>query len=202
MGILPNPQHEIFARELVELRLGCDKQANAKAYIAAGYAERNAESNGRRLSNRPHIKNRFKELFAEACAYRDIRPAAIVVRIDRVGSANIADFYEADPDHPGKVRLKDITKLPRELSAAIEQIKWTDNGPELKLADKNQANFTLLKHFGGLPADPSDGARNTQVNFFNGLSLDDQRALAEVIEAFIAGAAKPRLEASGEPVTG
>jgi hypothetical protein len=203
MGILPDPQHEIFARELVELQLNCDKKARAKAYERAGFAPRNADSNGRRLANRPDVKGRVRELFGEACAYRDIRPAAIVVRIDRVGRANVADFYEMELDGggkpTGKLRLKDITTLPRELSEAIESVKWTDAGPELKLADKNQANFTLLKHFGGLPE--PDGPR-TQVNIFNALSVDDQAALADLIEALPGGTAGSGSEAAGERESG
>lgn len=196
MGILPDPQHEIFARELVELQLSCDKKARAKAYERAGFAPKNADSNGRRLANRRHVRKRVHELFAEACAYRDIRPAAIVIRIDRIGRANVADFYEADPDAPGRIRLKDITKLPRELSDAIEQVKWTDNGvAELKLADKNQANFTLLKHFGGMP-EPE--APRTQVNIFNALSIEDQGALADLIEALPGGEAPAGEVAAGE----
>jgi hypothetical protein len=190
MGILVDPQHEIFARELVELQLACDKKARAKAYERAGFAPKNADSNGRRLANRADVKARVRALFVEAIAYRDIRPASIVVRIDRIGRANVADFYEAD----GKT-LKNITALPRELSEAIEQVKWTENGPELKLADKNQANFTLLKHFGGLPE--PDGPR-TQVNIFNALSVDDQAAVADLIEALPGGPRDAGREAAGE----
>ena len=76
---------------------------------------------------------------------------------------------------------------------AIEAVKYNGDGnPELKLADKNAANFTLLKHFGGLP-EPE--APRTTVNLFNALSIEDQSALADLLEA-IHG---KRAEISAEP---
>jgi len=174
---LAQAKHEIFARELVELMLLGDERARAKAYERAGYPPGTSmEDNARKLANKRDVKERVQQLFIEAVRYRDIRPAQIVIRIDRVGKANIADFYEDD----GKT-LKNIKSLPRELTDAIEAVKYNGDGnPELKLADKNAANFTLLKHFGGLP-EPE--APRTTVNVFNALSIEDQSALADLIEA-------------------
>lgn len=183
MGCLPQPQWEKFAIELVELQLSGDKHARVKAYERAGYAA-NQAPNARRLANRPEVKKRVQELFTEACEYRNIRAVTLVVRLDRISRANVADYFERDPQS-GKLTLKDITTLPREFSEAIESIKWNaDGAPELKLCDKEAATFTLLKHFGGLP-EPE--APRTQVNVFNALSLDDQAALADLIEALPGG---------------
>lgn len=189
MSVLHNPQWEIFTRELVELSLACDRKARAKAYERAGFAP-NAD-NARRLANRPLIKRRFHELFAEALEYRDVRPAAIVTRIDRVGRANVADFYEDDG-----VTLKNIKDLPRELTEAVAGIEMQIVGedeegrpirrPFVKVHDKNQANFVLLKHFGALPDDPA-ASRTVNMNIFSVLNVDDQRALAEALEAIPAG---------------
>ena len=191
------PQQEQFVRELVRLEMACDRQARGKAYISANYKPNPA--NARRLANTPAVKARYAEIFAEECERAKIRPEAIVLRIDRVGRANIADFYEFDPV-TNRMALKNIKDLPRELSEAIESIKYTEDGrPELKLLDKNQANFTLLKHFGGLPE--ADGPR-TQVNIFNALSVDDQAALADLIEALPGGKAEPGNPAAREPDSG
>jgi hypothetical protein len=194
MSALRNPQWELFSRELVELELAGDKSARLKAYEKVYGPGSSAIDNARRLANRAEIKQRTRQLFAEALEYRDVRVASVVTRIDRVGRANLADFFEPTLDNdgnriPGSYRLKDITALPRELSEALHSIEWDDLGrPKVKLHDKNQANFTLLKHFGGLPEDAAD-QRTLNLNIFAGLSVDDQRALAEALEAIPAGTA-------------
>ncbi len=195
MGALVNPRHELFVREWVELELDCDPKARAKAYEKAGYAP--GPENARRLSNTIDVKARFRELFGQALEYRDVRIAAIVNRIDRIGRANLVDFFERGEG--GKLQLKDLTALPRELTDALAAIEWDDEGnPKLKLWDKNQANFTLLKHMGGMPAEQ---VASTHVNvgaFFAGLSVDDQRALAEALEAIPNGPEPVGAEAAGE----
>jgi len=201
MSTLRNPQWELFARELVELELAGDKSARLKAYEKVYGPGSSAMHNARRLANRLEVKGRIRQLFAEALEYRDVRVASVVTRIDRVGRANLADFFEPTLDAegkriPGSYRLKDITVLPRELSEALHSIEWDDLGrPKVKLHDKNQANFTLLKHFGGLPEEPGDH-RSVTMNIFAGLSVDDQRALAEALEALPAGTAVVDSEAA------
>lgn len=186
MGTLRNWRHELYARELVEVYLAGYNQRELpkerlKAYTKSGFAP-NAD-NARRDSNKPDIKARISELTLEALEYRNVRPATVVTRIDRVGRANLADFFEAD----GRT-LRNIKELPRELTEALAAIEWDDGVPKVKLHDKNQANFTLLKHMGGLPDDTSDRTP-TNVNVFAGLSLDDQRTLLEALEAL---SGKPR----------
>lgn len=189
MGCLRNPQWEIFARELVELQLTLHRNARAKAYEKAGFAP--SIDNARRLANRPEVKARVTELFETALEYRDVRPAQIVTRIDRVGRANVADFFEAD----GRT-LKNIKNLPRELTEALKAIKYRDDGSvDLELWDKNQANFTLLKHYGGLPDTAPD---QRTVNIFSVLNVDDQRALAEALESLPAGPAADDRVIEGE----
>lgn len=189
MSYLPNHKWELFTRELVELTLSGDQKARAKAYERAGYLPN--PHNARRLANRAVIKARFQELFQEACEYRDITAAKLVVRIDRVGRANLADLFEAD----GRT-LRNIKALPRELAEALESIEFIEDGvddkgkvrylPKVKLFDKNAANFTLLKHFGGLPEPPPPPASGFS-GFFNVLSLDDQQVLLGVLEALRGG---------------
>ena len=196
MPILHNFRRELFARELSEVMLlGLAPKefakARTKAYMAAGYAP-NAD-NARRDANRVDVKARVSELYAKALEFRDVRPAEVVTRIDRVGASNLADFFEAD----GRT-LKNITTLPRRLSDALASIEWDEDGrPKIKLHDKNQANFTLLKYFGGIPDNDSADRRSVNVtNIFAGLSVDDQRALAEALEALPGGAQHSDSEAA------
>lgn len=181
MGVLHNPQWEIFARELVELELACvdenmaaqREQLRHRAYQKAGYAGNT--DNARRLANHRKVKARVHELFERALEYRDVNVLSVVNRIDRVGRANIRDFYGSD----GKP-IRNVKDLPRELTEAVESIELSDDGAvvKLKLYDKNQANFTLLKHLGGVPQD--NIAAN--VNILSVLNVDDQRVLAEALK--------------------
>jgi hypothetical protein len=190
MPYLPNHKWELFCRESVELELAGDKQATAKAYERAGYLPN--PHNARRLRNRPAIKARRQELFREACEYRGITATKLAIRLDRVGAANIADFFESD----GRT-LKNITLLPRELTSAIDSIEFVQDGadesgaprfvPKLKLRDANAANTTLLKHLGGLP-DPEPPRPPTTNNILNVLSVDDQQVILGIIEALSGGA--------------
>ena len=188
MAALPQISWENFAIEWVERKLLGDKHAVANAYAKAfardGIAPKSAASNGQRLYQKKEIKQRCWDLYAAACEYRGIRVVDLVTRIDRVGRANVVEFYDWNPETK-RLELKNIKDLPRELTAAISKIKYTEDGRvELELADANQANFTLLKHFGGLPE--PDGPR-TQVNIFNALSVEDQAALANLIDALPGG---------------
>jgi terminase small subunit-like protein len=182
MGALKDPQYEKFASELAELK------APIEAYKLAGYAPHRGNAN--RLAKRAEIKFRVAELLEEAAEYADIRRVRVLVEIDRVARANLADFFERvaiGKDDQGRerheIRMRDITTLPRHLTAAIAGIEWDDAGrPKLKLHDKNQANFTLLKHLGGLPEDTKP-----DVNIFNLLSVEDQRVVVAALEAFSGG---------------
>lgn len=194
MSYLGNQKWELACREVVELSLAGDAKARLKAFERAGMGvpgSKSNASNARRFFNRPLIKARFNELFREACEYRDITPAKLVIRIDRVGRANLSDFFEDDGQ-----TLKNIKKLPRELTDALESIEWIDDGPDesgskryrpkLKLRDANAANFTMLKHYGGLP-DPAPPAPSGN-NIFNVLTLDDQQVLLGLLETLRPGA--------------
>lgn len=189
MGYLPNQKWELACRNAVEWTLAGDAKARVKAFEQSGMGiagSASNTSNARRFFNRPLIKARFGELFREACEYRDITAAKLIVRIDRVGRANLADFFEAN----GRT-LKNIKNMPRELTDAIESLEFVEDGtdesgkprfiPKIKLRDANAANFTMLKHYGGLP-DPAPLAPQGN-NTLNVLSLDDQGILLEVLEA-------------------
>jgi hypothetical protein len=194
MSALGIPQYELFCRECVELLLeyavegaNAVKRARDEAYKRAGFAPNS--DNARRFANRPQIKARVSELFNEALEYRDVRVASVLTRIDRVGRANVVDFYDQN------LKIRNINDLPRELTEAIKAIKFKDGEIGIELWDKNQANFTLLKHLGGLPEDRHE---SRTVNIFTQLSVDDQRALAEALEALPGGASDLDLEAAGE----
>lgn len=190
MGCLREPSHEKFALEYVErIFSGMPRtKALSEAYRSAGYVPRAA--NARRLLQREEVRRRVEALTSEAAEFANVRAKRIVVEVDRIARANLVDFFEpvlgADGQpKPGEYRLLDLHSLPRELTAALASLEYTDDGkPKIKLHDKNQANFTLLKHLGGLPEDQ----RAPQVNILNVLSIEDQQILADYLEALGRGA--------------
>lgn len=191
MGCLRDPSHEKFALEYVErIFSGMPRtKALSESYKAAGYVPRAA--NARRLIQRPEVRSRVEELTSEASEFANVRAKRIVVEVDRIARANLVDFFQpvlgADGQPmPGQYQLVDIHALPREITAALASLEYTEDGrPKIKLHDKNQANFTLLKHLGGLPEDQ----RAPQVNILNVLSIEDQQILADYLEALGRGAA-------------
>lgn len=186
MPALKDPQYEKFASELAELK------PPIEAYKLAGYAPH--RGNAARLAKRREIRDRVQELLDEAAEFANIRRVRVLVEIDRVGRANLVDFFErvslgkdAEGTERYEIRLRDLTSLPRHLTAAVSSIEWDDAGrPKLKLHDKNQANFTLLKHLGGLPEEEK---RGDVTNIFNLLSVEDQRVVVEALEALGGGQA-------------
>lgn len=200
MGCLREPSHEKFAREYLERSLGGMGKTAAlvEAYKTAGFVASHA--NARRLRNRPEVRARINELAAETAEYLDIRVQRVAVEVDRVGRANIIDVIEPVKDKdgnqvPGAYTIRDLTKLPREITAAIKGISYDSNGlPKIDMHDRNQANFTLLKHLGGLP----DEAPGVTVNILNALTIEDQSAVADLIEAFSGGQGAAGGQPSGE----
>ncbi len=191
MPALRDPQHEKFSIEFVELAFSGNRNPLIEAFKAAGYAAH--RGNAARLRRRPEVAARIQELVAEAAEFANVRAKRIIVEVDRVGRANFADFWEPEmkaddkgvPQPTGRVRLRPLDQLPRELTAAIQSLEYDEVGrPRLKLFDKNQANFTLLKHLGGLPDDARGG---TTVNILNVVPVEDQAAIADLIEAYAGG---------------
>lgn len=199
MPALKNPQYDRFACELAELKPAIE------AYKAAGFTPHRGNAN--RLAKRPEIQARVRELIEEAAEFSDIRRSRVLVEIDRVGRANLIDFFErvcVGKDEKGaeryEIRLRDITQLPRHLTAALAGLEWDETGrPKIKLHDKNQANFALLKYLGALPGD--DGDRRGDTNIFNLLTLEDQRALAAALENLPGGTGgnRPAIEGERQP---
>lgn len=194
MGALQNVRHEQFALEIAEGR------TLLEAHKAAGYVP--DAGNAKRLRKRAEVRARIAELRSEAAEFANVRRVRVVLEVDRVGRANIRDFYEHELEEKtgrptGKLKLRSILDLPRELTAAIQEVEFGDDGQvaKIKLHDKNQANFTLLKYLGGLPETPTS---TTHVSIFNQLSVEDQRYLADAIEALPGGAGDAGSATPGE----
>jgi hypothetical protein len=178
------PQWRVMAEQLAELKRPID------AYKAAGFVPH--RGNAHRLARQPEVQAYAQELMDDAAEFAGVSRVKVVNRIDRVGRANVADFYEDD----GRT-LRNIKELPRELTDALAELDFRFSGndeegnpryvAEIKLHDKNAANLALLRYLGAIPEDPA-GSQTT--NIFNLLNVDDQRALAEALEALPRGPAR------------
>jgi hypothetical protein len=147
---LKNAKQERFARGIAAL------VPLATAYAEAGFAgdPRWHCYNASKLSNKPHVRARIDELRLEFEKHSAIAADYIRHQVLKLLEANLADFYEADPnDASGKrVRLRSINALPRHLSAAITKIKLdpeTGTPTEIVLASKSESAGILLRSLPG-----------------------------------------------------
>jgi hypothetical protein len=87
-------------------------------------------------------------LTAEAREYSDVRIAEAVVRLDRIATATMAEYFEPDG------RLKAIHTPPDRLAEAIREVEFGEDGcpKRIRLHDKLGALTVLMKHLGGLDA--------------------------------------------------
>jgi len=140
-------KHKPFNRKLerfvLELYAG---KTSLQAMEIAGY--KSNPSNGRRLACSLEVRERLSALFAQE---RNLIQAEVMrARRERdcIAYSNISNYFEPVLEHgkpTGRVRVKDFTKLPHEVAAAIQSIKPTKLGWEIKLYDKDAALRAIEK---------------------------------------------------------
>jgi hypothetical protein len=137
VSVLRNRRKERFAIEWA------GGKTPIEAMAAAGYKP--APANARKLANSPEVKARRTELFRAHADFLSADIARALIEQARIAYSNIADFWEvvsvpAGDGGVGEVlewRIKDVTAMPRELTAAIQKIKISKDGrPEITLFDK------------------------------------------------------------------
>ena len=84
----------------------------------------------------------------------------VVDELGHIAFANVVDLWESetvinmdvpgDPQVATRLSLKNLTELPREITAAIQSVKINADGEvEIKMCDKQGALDKLMKHHGG-----------------------------------------------------
>jgi hypothetical protein len=147
---LKNPQHEKLAREFAA------GASMADAWRAIG---RNpAIGNQSRAFRRPEIQARVEYLRGEFNRMAGISLAALQARLLRIADANVVNFFETD--ERGRMHLRDLTALPRSVTAPIAELRLdADGAVKVKTCDKLHAIDSLLKTIGGFaPEGPEQGA--------------------------------------------
>lgn len=154
----------------------------AQAAIRAGYSKRSAQMIASESLTKPIVSNYLSKLRNELMERNKLKADDIIQELKALGFWNIQDIVEE-----GNI-IKDITKLPRELTKSIVGIKTKTTflpnpdgaGPpieevttEIKMVDKRGALVDLGKHLGIFEKDNRQKApvkirvktNNTQNNF-------------------------------------
>ena len=121
-------------------------QNGAQSAIRAGYSSRTANVKGAQLLTIVSIRTKIQSLQNEIAERLKLDAESIAMEYKSIGFSNIADYLNSD------FSFKDISRLPRLITAAIESIKIRRVGnavyTEIKLFDKLKALDALGKHLG------------------------------------------------------
>lgn len=102
----------------------------------------------RGLLARPLVRAALAEKIRAAGEEQDLSPSRVIKEHATIAFSNIADYYESRGF--GEVHIKDLTKIPRELMAAVKTIRTKPtmygNHMEIVMHDKKES----LKVFGEL----------------------------------------------------
>jgi hypothetical protein len=131
------PFNRKLERFVLELYAG---KSPMEAMEIAGYKPR--PENARRMVNSPEVRARLSTFFSQERNMIEIEAMRVRRERDCIAYSNIANYFEPVMENgkpTGRVRVKDFTQLPREVAAAIQSIKPTKLGWEIKLHDKDSA---------------------------------------------------------------
>ena len=139
MAALKNAKHEAFCREIAG-----GMSVNA-AWVVIG---NNASSNNAsRLARQEHIVARIGELRAEFNQGAAIQLAYLQEKLLTLASADATRFFESAEE--GGLKLRDITKLPAELRAAVSEVRIDGGKVSFKMHNKLHAIDSLIDTIGG-----------------------------------------------------
>lgn len=115
-----------------------------RAAKAAGYSESTSLVAYDVILNNPDVRNEIKRRFAIEFEEQSITNEDIFRGVARCAFSNIFDYIDVQPD--GGFRV-DLTKIPRELGYAIQELSYDAQGrPRVRMVDK-KASFELLGKF-------------------------------------------------------
>ena len=164
------PRQQRFAAEyLVDLNA-------TQAARRAGYSERTAHAQGRRLLQEPHVSAWVNQLLDERSTRLEVTADRVVAELAKIAFADPRSLFDADGV------LLPIHRVPNEVAQAIATMEvTTDAGGTLKVTkirfcDKVAALTLLARHLGML---------NDKVSVTDGQELIDriQRGRARVAAA-------------------
>ena len=149
-----NPKQQRFVEEYL-----IDRNAT-QAAIRAGYAAGSAHASGPRLLEHAGIKLAIKEANTLKAKELSVSKEMVVAELAKLAFSDITDFLEvreievpgeALDGEPRKVKYVDVFTtegMPKIKTAAIQSIKQTKDGIEIKLHDKTRALEMIGRHLG------------------------------------------------------
>ncbi|MGA7722802.1 MAG: terminase small subunit [Ignavibacteriaceae bacterium] len=117
------------------------------AAIEAGYSKKYARTIACLIFKKPHVLEYLDELEQPVKEKLRVTENWVITLLKNICDANITDYYDIDPK-TNKVHLKDLKKLPREKTCAIESIRSTRSGPAITLIDKIACLMGIGKYLG------------------------------------------------------
>lgn len=172
MAPLRNSTHEAICREVA---------GGMSEHAAFAVATGRKSSNAARTMARPEIVARIAELRAEFNAASGISLRYLQEKLLPIATADVTRFFEADAT--GKLKLRDVTKLPAEVRAALSELRVDEDGHVVvKVSDKIQAINLLLKSIGGLAPQKIELAGKDGAPLEGSSPLEIARRLAFIFE--------------------
>lgn len=133
-------KQDLFCRHYVS-----NKHKGTKAAIDAGYSENTAGQMACENLKKPQILERIKELEKPVIEKLEIDENWVISKLKGFADSKITDYFKIEN---GEIVLKDFSDLTDAQISAIESIKQTKNGIEIKLVDKKGSTVDIGKHFG------------------------------------------------------
>lgn len=133
-------RHELFCREFI-----VDFNAT-RAAKESGFSKKTAGQTGSRLLKNVKIQTRIAELIKERKERVEFTAENVLAELGKLTFTNIKDIHKHSDER--WIYFKNLDEIPRDIAAAIESIKQTDKGIEVKLYSKTKSIELALKHFG------------------------------------------------------
>ena len=143
-------------RRFIEAYLSCGDPAAAARN--AGYAPSRAENAGRKLLQKPAVREALRRAEAVRPRLRPVTEQTVLGELTAIAFSDFTDFVRVEDGVAAVTDSRDLTYSQR---AAIAGIKETGKGVEIKLHDKEKALELLVKYLGLF--DRGDGANTVRV---------------------------------------
>ena len=124
-----------------------------QAVIRAGYSAKRASEISYQLLQKTTVQLAIQSAMRERSARTGITQDRVIQEIAIIGFADLSEFVDWGSEG---VSLKDSTTIDKDRRRAIVEVKQTQHGISIKLADKNSALEKLARHTGiyDEPTDP------------------------------------------------
>lgn len=136
-------KQENFCNYYIET--GNASEAYRRSYDCSKMSERTIPIKAYELLDHPKIKARIKEIQDRLKKKSDISKERILEELRCIAFANIRDFVEIKE---GQVTFKDSKDWTDEMSRAVESVKNTKDGIEIKLNGKGWSISRICKMMG------------------------------------------------------